>query len=144
MDFIILSVLKYVRAPEILLTYDIACQWSKYFARRAASYPEGLQYTVDADHFRVAIPKFHQYAHGLDCQARYSLNHLPDVARTCGEGVETEWAYVNGIATSTREMSHAVRHETLNAHWLHWNWKKLIGLGKFSSYTLNSIFLIRS
>jgi hypothetical protein len=75
------------------------------------------------------IPKLHIYGCKLVCQLFYSLNYTPGAARTDGEGIERPWANIGPVATSTREMGPGARHDTLDDHWGHWNWQKLIGLG---------------
>lgn len=129
MDYIILSVLQSTQVRDIVISYDIACQWSKNFASRIPRYPPCLQFDLKDVNLRVVVPKFHLPAHGPQCQTRFSLNFLPKVGRTYGEGVESEWAHINGMATSTHEMGPVLRHETLNDHWSAWNWKKTLGFG---------------
>jgi hypothetical protein len=136
MDYMFFSALQHVTAPFKLVSYDIACQWSKNLPRRALAAPHGLKLEID-NTTRYAIPKFHAPAHGPQCQSKYSLNFLRDVGRTYGEGVESIWAHLNGTAVSTREMSPAFRHETLNAHFSAWNWSKILGLGTYFSMKLD-------
>ncbi|KAJ7912877.1 hypothetical protein B0H13DRAFT_1874455 [Mycena leptocephala] len=78
---------------------------------------------------RFIIPKLHIYGHKLLCQLLYSLNYTLGAARTDREGIERPWANVGPVATSTREMGPGGCQDTLNDHWGHWNWIKLIGLG---------------
>jgi hypothetical protein len=77
---------------------------------------------------RFVIPKLHIYGHKLLCQLYFSLNYTPGAARTDGEGIERPWASIGPVATSTWEMGPGARHDTLDDHWGHWNWQKLIGL----------------
>lgn len=132
MDYITLSVLRQAQVHNFVISYDIACQWSKNFKRRISRYPAALQIDPDKLNLRAVIPKFHLPAHGPQCQTRFSLNYLPKVGRTYGEGVESGWANTNGAATSTREMAPGLRHETLNDLWGAWNWKKILGFGTCS------------
>ncbi|THU87804.1 hypothetical protein K435DRAFT_866944 [Dendrothele bispora CBS 962.96] len=75
------------------------------------------------------IPKLHIYGHQVLCQLTFSLNWLWGAGRTDGEGIERPWAHMGPVATSTRDMGPGSRHDTLDDHWGHWNWVKLIGLG---------------
>lgn len=134
MDYIVLSVLKHSQARDFVISYDIACQWSKNFEKRVTRFPANLQVDTTNINIRPVIPKFHLPAHGPQCQSRYSLNYLPKVGRTYGEGVESGWANTNGAATSTREMAPGVRHENLNDLWGAWNWNKILGFGKFARW----------
>ncbi|KAJ3764973.1 hypothetical protein FB446DRAFT_655900, partial [Lentinula raphanica] len=45
------------------------------------------------------------------------------------KGVERPWAHLGPMASSTRDMGPGSRHGTMNDHFGHWNWVKLIGLG---------------
>jgi len=56
------------------------------------------------------------------------------VGRTSGEGIESNWEISNPAALSTREMSTAARHETLNDIFGAINWAKTMKIG-----TLNDI-----
>lgn len=135
MDYILISTLR-LSETEVLafyISYDIACSFSINFFRRMNKYPETLQFNFGDKALRWAVPKFHLMAHGRKCQGRYSLNYMAGVGRTHGEGVESNWAITNGFALSTREMSGAGRHETLNDVMGYINWTKTIKIGEFSS-----------
>jgi hypothetical protein len=136
MDYIAFSAMRASPSPFIVFTYDIACQWSRSVHTRAMAFESGFRVRIDRKRTRFAIPKFHQAAHGPDCQTKFSLNFMRDVGRTYGEGVESVWAHVNATAWSTREMSPAFRHETLNAHFMAWNWSKILGFGSYFSAKL--------
>ncbi|KAH8110267.1 hypothetical protein DFH11DRAFT_1547578 [Phellopilus nigrolimitatus] len=112
-----------------LVTYDIACQWSKKLSARVREYPLHLQAAFFYMIVNVAVPKFHLKGHGQPCQSPYSLNLLRHSARTDGEGIERGWSHINPIAMATREMGPGFRHDTIDDHWSAWNWHKIIGLG---------------
>ncbi|KAH8109623.1 hypothetical protein DFH11DRAFT_1469634, partial [Phellopilus nigrolimitatus] len=131
MDWVVLSALRWTPTRDLLISYDIGCQWSKNLAKRVPRYPEWLRLDMSSTRLRAVVPKFHLPAHGAKCQTEYSLNFLPYVGRTYGEGVESEWAHINGTASSTQEMAPAVRHETLNDHWGSWNWQKLVAFSEY-------------
>jgi hypothetical protein len=132
MDYIILSALSCgngFRANQLMITYDIVCQWSKKVFARVHQLPSDLQVQFGETEVTFGVPKFHLPAHGKSCQHRYSLNYIPGSARTDGEGVEREWSHINLAAMSTREMSPGQRHEVLDDMWNGWNWRKLTSLG---------------
>ncbi|KAJ3511895.1 hypothetical protein NLJ89_g3832 [Agrocybe chaxingu] len=124
MDFIILSALKGVTLPWIIITYDIACQWSKNFWKQMKEYPPEMQIDpktrVDA-----AIPGWHINGHGQPCRTKFALSYLDGAGRTCGDEIEAGWSHTNSLALSVREMAPAVRHETLNDNWYGWNFRKI-------------------
>ncbi|KDQ05651.1 hypothetical protein BOTBODRAFT_98592, partial [Botryobasidium botryosum FD-172 SS1] len=95
---------------RIVVSYDVACQYVKHFRERfEAQFPD----VKDHDRFEFLIPKMHLYAHKDDCHYRYSFNYTEGCGRTDGEAPERGWAALNELATSTREMNSAHRHEVL-------------------------------
>ncbi|KAF8210707.1 hypothetical protein K438DRAFT_1752495 [Mycena galopus ATCC 62051] len=132
MDYIFASLLRH-HHPKLLkyISYDICCQWCKHLIERlkSKSLPAALRVTLIIALVRFIIPKLHIYGHKLLCQLLYSLNLILGCARTDGEGIERPWVNIGPVATSTREMGLGSRKDTLDDHWSHWNWQKLIGLG---------------
>ncbi|KDQ15216.1 hypothetical protein BOTBODRAFT_73850, partial [Botryobasidium botryosum FD-172 SS1] len=111
-DFALAGVLEKCDAiPHITVSYDIACQYEKNFAKRFAA---NFGHIPDIQS-RVAfvIPKMHVYAHTEPCQHLYSLNFKEGSGRTDGEIPERNWSHLNKTSTSTREMSESHRHETI-------------------------------
>ncbi len=131
MDYILASTLVGASLFCLLLIYDIACQWSKKLRVRMSDLCSDIDVDLTDVNIDVAIPKGHIKAHGKTCQSAFSLNYLPGSARTDGEGVERDWAHMNALTTSTREMGPGNRHETLDDHWAAWNWQKVKRLGAF-------------
>ncbi|KAG9218105.1 hypothetical protein CCMSSC00406_0010126 [Pleurotus cornucopiae] len=130
MDYAFASLMRHHK-PEvgIVVSYDIACQWSKSILERLKKLPSLVRLNLIAQLIRFAVPKLHIHSHTRHCQENYSLNYLPGVGRTDGEGIERPWANIGATATSTRVMGPGSRIETLNDHWSHWNWQKTLGLG---------------
>ncbi|KAJ6480697.1 hypothetical protein C8R47DRAFT_1218545 [Mycena vitilis] len=130
MDYLTASLLRHHHALLLkYFSYDIACQWSKYLIDRLKLLPPLVRLTLVLALCRFLIPKLHIYGHKVLCQISYSLNYTPGSARTDGEGIERPWANIGPVSTSTVEMGPGSRHDTLDDHWGHWNWGKLIGLG---------------
>lgn len=129
LDFIILSAILGVALACIFITYDIACQWSKYFKRRMLEFPEHMQIS-DSTQIKTAIPSWHIHGHGPACRTKFNLGYTKGVGRTCGEEVEITWSHTNPLAPSVREMAMAARRDTLNDHWNGWNFRKRVGFGK--------------
>lgn len=129
MDYILASTLVNVTLFHLLIVYDIACQWSKKLRARFSELRSDIDLDLNTVNITVAIPKGHIKAHGEMCQSTFSLNYLPGSARTDGEGVERDWAHMNALTASTREMGPGNRHETLDDHWAAWNWQKVRKLG---------------
>ena len=125
-DFVIFYALMALNVYHIVLTYDIACQWSKKFRTRLEDFPPEMQIT-ETTLVDVAIPGWHINGHGETCRNNFNLSYMEGVGRTIGEDVETTWAGTNPLAPSVREMGPAARHDTLNDHWNGWNFRKIIG-----------------
>ncbi|KAJ8688876.1 hypothetical protein PTI98_012954 [Pleurotus ostreatus] len=131
MDYCLTSLLRH-HDPKLnkLVSYDIVCQWSKHVLERLQKLPPLVRLKIASNAIRFAIPKLHIHGHTQFCQRTYSLNYLPGVGRTDGEGIERPWANIGATSTSTRAMGPGARIETLNDHWSHWNWQKIIGMGQ--------------
>ncbi|KAH7904113.1 hypothetical protein BJ138DRAFT_1119717 [Hygrophoropsis aurantiaca] len=84
MDYILLSMLMGVALVSIVVSYDIACQWSKNFFTRMGEFPPEMHVDTDFTNIDTVIPKFHIIAHGLPCQSRWSLNFRRWMGRTDG------------------------------------------------------------
>lgn len=136
MDYAFISTLKHgVRdgIREILVTYDIGCQWDKNLDRRLPIYGNSIpsdMHTLPTRH--VGIPKVHIPGYGKNCQTVYNLNYMTGVGRTFGEGVEQGWAHIGPVASATRECGPSARHALLDDHWSAWNWRKVVGLGTYN------------
>jgi len=129
MDYIVLSALIGVTLLHIIITYDIACQWSKNFKKRMLEFPEDMRIGADVK-IDTAIPSWHINGHGQSCRQNFCLGFMKGAGRTCGEEIEASWSHTNPLAASVREMGPAARHDTLNDHWNGWNFHKIVGFRK--------------
>jgi hypothetical protein len=130
MDFVAHSAARSSPIRSLLWSYDIACQWTKNLRKRMQAFPAEIQLPQTVKAIRAAIPDFHVIAHGDECQSTLNFLRINNVGRTCGEGIETEWAVINQVATSIREMSPSARQEVLSDHWGFWNWEKIKSFGE--------------
>jgi len=114
---------------RIVISYDVACQYSIYLHTRfEANFPE-LAELVDFMH--LLVPKKHLDGHKDDCKYRFSLNYFKGAGRSHGEGIEPSWGETKQSGGSTCQMNYGHRHDTLNDFHNDWNWTKLQGLGTF-------------
>ena len=129
-DYVFLSALT-VAVLTMVLTYDVNCIYKLHFWDRMKQMPDSLR--LEQGHFDLSfgVPKFHLPSHKLACQAPHSLNLMPGVGRTDGEGIERNWAEINAVANSTKEMGPGLRHDTLDDHFGHHNWRKLLAWVSF-------------
>ena len=135
-DYLLLQTLTLAMVAMVVLSYDIACQYSKKFWARVKAFPPEMQVDKESVQIRFVIPKKHIVVHGPN-HSQYSLNYLKSVARTYGEGIESTWHVFNGVSPATAEMGPGMRHEVLNDHWGSWNWEKILGLGTWCFFSLS-------
>ena len=89
MDLIYLSVLQHYKDVDKLSTYDIMCQWLLNLLNHMLEYPK--QYHIDLpaiDSLNYAIGKLHWYGHKQEDHSCYSLNWIPGVRYSDGEGIK--------------------------------------------------------
>ncbi|KAA1479641.1 hypothetical protein DENSPDRAFT_862064 [Dentipellis sp. KUC8613] len=113
----------------IIISYDIACQFSKNFTKRMDNFPAPFRLDTVKTSVKFLIPKFHLPAHGSQCHTTFSFNLEEGVRRTYGEGIEANWSRTNGVTLATREMSPGNRHEAINDVFGYINWEKTLALG---------------
>ncbi|KAJ7165276.1 hypothetical protein C8R46DRAFT_1220409 [Mycena filopes] len=127
MDYILTSAVAGFDGKQLTLSYDIACQWKRNLAERMKRLPKELQLDLDAIDIDTGLPVWHALAHEDICATVNSLNYIPGVGRTDGEGVERLWAWLNACSYATKEMGLGNRADTvkdkLDAH----NFLKNIG-----------------
>ncbi|KAF7377213.1 CxC2 domain-containing protein [Mycena sanguinolenta] len=128
MDYLFLSSLMGIVLLTVIASYDIACQWSRNFWKRAEKVPEKLK-LPDWLEIIFKVPKFHLPPHVKKCHAPYSFNYTKGVGRTDGEGVERNWSWLNSAARSVSVMGPGAREDTIDDLCGFSNWKKTIDLG---------------
>ena len=129
MDYLYFSSIRNHSPSALVVSYDIACQWSRNLLLRSTTYPSELVGTRATDlRLTFLVPKFHLYAHRTECQINYSFNLTPGVGRTDGESPERGWAAMNPVASSTKEMGPGSRRDTLDDHFGDYNWRKVTSL----------------
>jgi hypothetical protein len=136
MDYLVLSSTILSAATMIILSYDIACQWSRNFYARMKSYSSYLHIPEFAT-LKFFVPKFHLAVHRKECWSKYSFNYRRWVGRTDGEGIERVWSWLNRIAYSVCMMLAGGRWDTLDDFCNYNNFWKTKGLGKSRHYLCN-------
>ena len=141
MDYLVAATLKLrIVLTLLLISYDIVCQWARYFAERMQRLPVAVQVELPTQpgELRYAIPKYHLRAHKEEGHNQYSLHLMKGVGRVCGEQIERTWPKHSETAGSTREMGPGSRRDTLEDHFGYTNWRVYVSLGQF--YTIDSVF----
>lgn len=59
MDYLYFSSIKNHSPKTVVVSYDIACQWSTNLTRRSATYPPELVSSANELSVRYLVPKFH-------------------------------------------------------------------------------------
>ncbi|KAK0433276.1 hypothetical protein EV421DRAFT_1741723 [Armillaria borealis] len=109
MDYVVLKTLQQGTPDQVVISYDIACQWSVNFWRRAESYSSRFLPPQTPDQIIFLVPKFHLAAH----------------IQKYGEAPERTWAASNLVVSSTKEMAPGSRRDTLDDHFNDHNWHKV-------------------
>jgi hypothetical protein len=112
----------------IVMSYDIACQWSRNFYKRMGTYTERIR-LPESTILKFFIPKFHIWVHKSECWSNFSFNFRRWVGRTDGEGIERVWAWLNKIAYSVSMMLAGARWDTLDDFCNYNNFRKMKSLG---------------
>ncbi|OJT12474.1 hypothetical protein TRAPUB_10982 [Trametes pubescens] len=128
MDYIFVSAMREYLVVNKLVTYDIACQWSKNLLERIASFPAGIQIDIPEGSIMYAIPKLHFRSHIQEGHSPYSLNYRKGCARNDGEGIERRWWDIQPITGSTKMMGPGQRQGVLEDHLGYGNWRKFVEL----------------
>ncbi|OBZ73874.1 hypothetical protein A0H81_05915 [Grifola frondosa] len=112
MDYLFFSSMGHHSSDMVVISYNIACQWSRYIWDRLLQY----EHTFDWQHGAVTflIPKFHLPAHQSSCQTAYFFNLTVNIGHMDGEAVECGWATINPFASSTKEMGPSAHRDLLD------------------------------
>ncbi|KAJ7053995.1 hypothetical protein C8F01DRAFT_1260213 [Mycena amicta] len=131
MDYILLHALGDARVKQLLLSYDIACQWRIHLRERVLKIADEAGLLPDLSNFdiRFGLPVWHAAAHEVNCQEAMSLSHLHGVGRTDGEGIERTWAILNPISFATKEMGEGNRLDSIEDKVDHVCFEKNVGQG---------------
>ncbi|KAJ3538635.1 hypothetical protein NMY22_g5086 [Coprinellus aureogranulatus] len=112
-----------------LISYDIVCQWSIHLLARLAVINQNVPVLHPEVETRFVVPKFHLPAHIPSCQTQFAYMFTPGAGLGDGEAPERGWAETNPLGPSTREMGPGTRRDTLDYHFVDYNWGKITALG---------------
>lgn len=129
-DFTCAGVLRAIPlVHHIVLTYDIACQYSVNFhlcclePQFALECWDPIQAAVGR--IKMFIPKLHLKGHKEDYQYHWSLNFSSCSGQTHGERIEGAWAEQKQGGSMTKEMNVGHRHDILNDFKNFWKWTRV-------------------
>ncbi|KAJ7020780.1 hypothetical protein C8F04DRAFT_1274533 [Mycena alexandri] len=112
MDFLFFSAVLNFALMWLILSYDIACQFSKNIWTRMPG--------------RWMVPNFHLPPHKTGCHSAFSFHWLWGAGCTYGETVEQNWEFFNGAAAATKLMGLGARCTALEGLFSFQNWRRLI------------------
>ncbi|KDQ06528.1 hypothetical protein BOTBODRAFT_181522 [Botryobasidium botryosum FD-172 SS1] len=126
-DYAVAGSLKFAGStPRVVHSYNVNCQYCQKMAARFAK----CFLDVDLSIVKSVIPKWHVSAHREDCQYEFSFYYTPGMGNTDGEAPERNWAVLNPMAPSTREMNTAHRHESLEDHMNNINYHNMLSAAR--------------
>ncbi|KAJ7030293.1 hypothetical protein C8F04DRAFT_961776 [Mycena alexandri] len=126
MDFIFFAAVLNFALLWVILSYDIACQFSKNIWARMENLPEKYHLHIDKLNIRWMVPNFHLPPHKTGCHSAFSFHWLWGAGCTHGETVEQNWEFLNGAAASTKLMGLGARFAALEGLFAFHNWRRLV------------------
>ena len=129
-DYVVARSMSHNLKTKKVASYDIMYQWSINLQTCLTDFP--LPNAEHLDHQIVArvVPKFHLAAHKETCRVNFSLNYEPGVGCSDMEGPERMWFGLQGGGLM-KDQGPGYWSDTMDDKFGHWNWSKLICLGKF-------------
>ncbi|KZV75992.1 hypothetical protein PENSPDRAFT_570640 [Peniophora sp. CONT] len=135
-DFCVANAFRYISVDKVVLSYDIACQWSKNVVKRMKAVDPKFEGMYDGAQtflgktLEYVVPKFHLFAHKVKCWfGQFNLAFLPGAGQMDGEGCERFWSGANPAAGSVREMGPGSIRDFFDSMWDSWNFQKVCGMG---------------
>ncbi|KAL1671091.1 hypothetical protein EV122DRAFT_227124 [Schizophyllum commune] len=129
MDYIFWSALVGELVDNVMVTYDIGCQWKVNLKKRLDDMPDHLRRTGSRLAIDVRLPVWHGNVHELSCRTANSVRYAKGAGKPDGEGPERIWAGMNNIAYATKEMGAGVREDTIERYTGHHNMQKNAAFG---------------
>jgi hypothetical protein len=126
MDFLFFSAVLNTIVLYIILSYDIACQYSKNFWTRMKDLPEAMHLDPKKTTVWFKVPNFHILGHKWPCHSPFSFHWMWGAGMTDGEVVEQNWEFLNGAAGSTKMMGPGGRHAWLEGLFTFHNWMRTV------------------
>jgi len=137
MDYIAGSGLKAYRGlRQIIIGYDVSCQYFKNLKTRISRWPEEIQPDEECE-LDPAVGKFHEPAHEQEGHHEFSCNLIVGIGLSDCEDQERLWAAHNALGGSTKTMGPGNRVLTLEDNFGFWNWIKYSSHGKYEELFTN-------
>lgn len=112
--------------PLLMGIYDVMCL---YYPNVMQRFHESTKLSIPETMRLIgAIGLFHVHGHKEECLYRWATTYIPGVGIIDGEIMETLWAVLNMISSTTVTATVSHRTETLDDHIGDSNWKKIINM----------------
>lgn len=128
-DYVVVHSTSHNLGPKIVASYDIMCQWVTHLWSCLERFPLYQAEQLNNNIITQVVPKFHLATHKPECHANFSLNFEPGVGQKDMEGPEQTWFGLQG-GGSTKDQGPGFWSDSMDDKFSHWNWTKLVGLGK--------------
>ncbi|KAK0483059.1 hypothetical protein EDD18DRAFT_1084378, partial [Armillaria luteobubalina] len=132
MDYFFLHRLLHSSPPQIVVSYDITCQWSKKLWEQIGIYPTDLMPAQGPSDITFLVLKFHLPTYIPCCHAWFSFWKTPNIGQTDGKAPEHGWGNTNKLAGSMKNMGPGSYLDTIDDHLGDFNWWKSTLLGEHS------------
>lgn len=124
---------------QLLLCYDIACQYFRNFQARKLKWWSHFALSKLLN-IVVAIGKMHEPGHKQVQHQQYSLNLVPGAGFLDGETLERIWGNHNSLSNATKSMGPGARQDRMEGQLAFWNFEKYKGMGEWSMCPLRMYF----
>ncbi|KAK0438381.1 hypothetical protein EV421DRAFT_1891948 [Armillaria borealis] len=121
---------------EVVISYDIICQWGVHFWERMAEFPDDTRLKLTQDAIIMCMPKFHLWAHKPQCHARFSFNYVCGSGQMHGETIKENWADSNKASAQTKMMGPGARQDTLDDIFGFHNYRIMESFGEYAALSL--------
>jgi len=113
---------------EVMLSYDIACQYFPNLNKRAREWPKERQLRPTM-HLRPLIPGFHFPVHKEEDHDEFDTRLCEGLGIADLEAIERLWAATGMLGLATKTMAPASRQLVLDDNFGFYNWLKYVNHG---------------
>ncbi len=114
----IINKLLQVYGPDILVGYDIGCEFSKTLENSS------LGALAREERLRCIVPAFHGHSHNRGCQVQFLPLYFTGAGKEDFEGCERLFSESNSLASGTRLASTFHRHQAIEQFAAFWSLQK--------------------
>ncbi|RDX44104.1 hypothetical protein OH76DRAFT_1458094 [Lentinus brumalis] len=121
----IINKLLEVYGPDVLVGYDIGCEFSKTLERSC------LGMRAQEKGLKCIVPAFHGHSHNRGCQVQFLPLYFSGAGKEDFEGCERLFSESNALASGTRLATPFHRHQAIEQFATFWSYQKHAESGNF-------------